>query len=165
MRPTMQNDKNKKTHGEDKIHRSNTKGKEAKKYKRKFLSFGGAGIRFKFARFSLMAIVVLSIINAGTSVIMFQKYVIFTGWGLFYFAYQLTFVLIALVFLMTLFHILKRGFGVVSRIERMLDQIANGEYSLRIYVRKKDLLSSLTKRINRILDLLENKKAEKKADL
>jgi HAMP domain-containing protein len=75
-----------------------------------------------------------------------------------YFSSQLNFGAILLIFLVTLTFVLHRGFGALSRIEDILDQVIKGNYSLRLKLRKGDTLIPLTDRINKLIDLLEKKK-------
>jgi len=48
--------------------------------------------------------------------------------------------------------------GPVYRLEKDLDKIAKGDFSLRIKLRKKDELSSIAAGINKVLDKIEGKK-------
>jgi len=75
-----------------------------------------------------------------------------------YFSSQLNFGAILLVFLVTLTFILHRGFGALARIEDILDQVIKGNHSLRLSLRKGDILIPLTDKINKLIDLLEKKK-------
>lgn len=71
------------------------------------------------------------------------------------------FVLILIVSIAFLFFtmlvLLHRTVGAISRTETILDRVVNGDYSLRISVRKKDTIHSFADKLNKILDLLEKK--------
>lgn len=42
-------------------------------------------------------------------------------------------------------------------MERTLEKVVGGDYSLRIKMRKRDALNSFAAKINKIIDLLEHK--------
>jgi len=48
--------------------------------------------------------------------------------------------------------------GPIYRLEKELDKISKGDFSLRIKFRKKDELASIAEGINKILDKIEGKK-------
>jgi len=48
--------------------------------------------------------------------------------------------------------------GPVYRLEKELDKIAKGDFSLRIKFRRKDELASVAAGINKVLDKIEGKK-------
>ena len=50
--------------------------------------------------------------------------------------------------------------GPVYRLEQDLKKIAEGDFSLRIKLRKKDEFASIAKAINKVLDKVEGKKGE-----
>lgn len=62
-----------------------------------------------------------------------------------------------LVLLVAMFIILHRSLGAIPRIEKILDKINSGDYSLRITVRKKDTIYSFVDKLNKTLELLEKK--------
>lgn len=70
---------------------------------------------------------------------------------------QLSFTAAILVLLATMFVLLHRSLGAIPRIEKILDRIIEGDYSLRLSVRKKDTIYSFVAKLNNILDLLEKK--------
>nr|MDA8100823.1 Txe/YoeB family addiction module toxin [Nitrospiraceae bacterium] len=47
------------------------------------------------------------------------------------------------------------GFGALSRMEDIMDQIIKGNYSLRVHLRKKDILRPFSQKLNKVLDILE----------
>ncbi len=48
--------------------------------------------------------------------------------------------------------------GPIYRLEKELDKISKGDFSLRIKFRKKDELASIAEGINKVLDKIEGKK-------
>ncbi len=50
--------------------------------------------------------------------------------------------------------IMHRSLEPIIQIEKVIDGVLEGKRSLRIKLRKKDLLHSLVKKLNRVLDLL-----------
>ncbi len=70
---------------------------------------------------------------------------------------QLSFTGAIIVLIGVLFVLLHRSLGALPRIEQALLKVIGGDYSLRISVRKQDAVSSLVEKLNKILDLLENK--------
>lgn len=64
---------------------------------------------------------------------------------------------IASIFLIALLVILHRSLEAIPRIKRTLDRVLAGERSLRITLRKKDILHSFAETLNKILDLVESK--------
>lgn len=78
-------------------------------------------------------------------------------WRIYLIILQLSFTGFALVFLTVMFVILHRILGPINRIEKILDGVANEDYSLRMTVRKKDIIHSLVNKLNKVLDLLEEK--------
>jgi hypothetical protein len=70
---------------------------------------------------------------------------------------QLSFSGAILILLITMLVLLHRSLGAIPRIEGILDRVNNGEYSLRVTVRKKDIIYSFVHKINKIIDLLDKK--------
>ena len=75
----------------------------------------------------------------------------------------LVFILIQLAanasLLVIIFNTLHKTIGAFPRIENNLDKVINGDYTIRIGVRKKDNehVASLVARINKVLEVLESK--------
>ena len=63
---------------------------------------------------------------------------------------------IAFLFL-AIFVMLYRSLGAIPRMEKILDRVIKGEYSLRITIRSKDAVQTLVDKMNTVLDLLESK--------
>ncbi len=65
------------------------------------------------------------------------------------------------VFLVLMLRSLSRSIGGIKRINGILNKFINGDYSLRISVRKKDYLRDITSTLNKLLAICEtNKKSE-----
>lgn len=75
----------------------------------------------------------------------------------------LAFILIQLAanasLLFIIFNTLHKTIGAFPRIENNLEKVINGDYSIRIGVRKKDNehVASLASKINKVLEVLESK--------
>jgi HAMP domain-containing protein len=69
----------------------------------------------------------------------------------------ISFTVFGLMFLTVMFVILHRILGPINRMEKILDGVANKDYSLRMTVRKRDIIYSLVNKVNKVLDLLEEK--------
>jgi len=115
-------------------------------------------VQFKFVRWVLFFVIVSFFINSYISIKMLATKPLVPNADMIYFSSQLNFGAILLIFLVTLTFVLHRGFGALSRIEDILDQVIKGNYSLRLKLRKGDTLIPLTDRINKLIDLLEKKK-------
>ncbi|MFA5272396.1 MAG: hypothetical protein WC412_08710 [Candidatus Omnitrophota bacterium] len=114
-------------------------------------------VQFKFVRWVLLFVIVSFFVNAYTSIKMLAVRPIAPNADMVYFSSQLNFGAILLIFLVTLTFVLHRGFGALSRIEDVLDQVIKGNHSLRLKLRKGDTLIPLTDRINKLIELLEKK--------
>lgn len=68
---------------------------------------------------------------------------------------SMCFVVIVTAFVIILVILLHRSLGPVVQIEHVLDEVIGGNRSLRIRLRKKDLLHSLERKLNKVLDSLE----------
>jgi hypothetical protein len=96
-------------------------------------------------------------INAYVSIGMLNRKDFYLTGDLAYMVFQLNFGAILLILLISMSYILHRGFGALSRLEQILDEIIKGKHSLRIKLRKGDVLIPLADKINKIIDLLEKK--------
>jgi methyl-accepting chemotaxis protein len=70
---------------------------------------------------------------------------------------QVCFAGVIFTFLTTIFMLVRYGLGPLGRIEKILDQVLNGDYTQRITLRKKDLLASFAAKLNKVIELLEQK--------
>lgn len=113
--------------------------------------------KLRFVHSVLAGIILIAFLNACFSVRLLEEEKFFPGWNTNAFMIQFAFVVIGLVFLVTLVYILHYGFGATIRMERILEEVAKGNYSLRINLRKKDIMKPLAEKMNRVLDLLEKK--------
>jgi methyl-accepting chemotaxis protein len=56
-----------------------------------------------------------------------------------------------------IFVMLRRSLGAIPRMEKILDRVIKGEYSLRVTIRSKDAVHTFVDKLNTVLDLLESK--------
>jgi hypothetical protein len=70
---------------------------------------------------------------------------------------QLSFTAVIFAFLIGMFLLLHRTLGALPRMEDILDRVIKGEYSLRINLRKDDIMKSFVEKLNQVLMLLEKK--------
>jgi len=82
-------------------------------------------------------------------------------WRISFFVLQLCFIGIIFVFLTTMFLLLHRSLGPIPRLETILDKIINGDYALRLSIRKNDISHSFVDKINKVIALLEEKSKTK----
>ncbi len=126
------------------------------KERRKFFGVGKIS-RYKFVNFILVFVLMLAFMNAFASMELLEEGKIIFKSSIRYYVFQFILVAIGLVGITTLGYILHYGFGAIARIETILDNVAAGKYSLRIHLRKNDIMQPLAEKINKILDLLERK--------
>ncbi len=70
---------------------------------------------------------------------------------------QIGFGVVVLISLAAIFLLAYRTIGPLPRMANILDKVLEGDYSKRIHLRDKDVLSGFVDKINAIIDLLENK--------
>jgi hypothetical protein len=116
---------------------------------------------FSFIRVVLLLVVAAFFVNAYLSVRMLEHTNSLVKGSFSYLVWQLNFGTIIVVLLITLTFILHRGFGALARINAILDQIIKGDYSQRIYLRKKDFLQPFIAKVNKLLDILEKSSPKK----
>lgn len=114
-------------------------------------------IQFKFIRIVLIIVIISFFINAYVSIQTLGWKDLNVGGDVAYMIFQLNFGAILLILLIIMAFILHRGFGALSRMEDILEEVIKGKHSLRIKLRKRDVLIPLVDKINKILDLLEKK--------
>lgn len=114
-------------------------------------------IQFKFIRVILIMVIVSFFVNAYVSIRTLGWRDIDISGDIAYMVFQLNFGAILLILLITMAFILHKGFGALSRMEEILEDVIKGNHSLRIRLRKGDILIPLADKINRILELLEKK--------
>ena len=122
----------------------------------------GVPARFKFIRIVLFLIVLFFVVNVYLSMHMMQKgpnqsvveaipFIIF----------QLNYGGIILIFIISIVWILHHGFGALSRMENILEQIMHGNYTFRMHLRKRDVMRPFADKLNKVLDLLEECKKQR----
>jgi hypothetical protein len=70
---------------------------------------------------------------------------------------QVCFAGVIFTFVLSIFWLVQRGLGPLTRIEQVLDKVIAGDYKVRLGVREKDLLYTFINKVNRVLELLEKK--------
>jgi hypothetical protein len=70
---------------------------------------------------------------------------------------QLCFAGVIFTFVLSIFWLVQRGLGPLTRIEQVLDKVLEGDYKVRLGVREKDLLYSFIIKVNKVIDLLDKK--------
>ncbi len=78
-----------------------------------------------------------------------------TGWQLNFIIAQISIIIAVLILLFSLIFMLHRSIGPLPRLEQTLERVVQGEYSLRVSVRKGDYTHSLVNKINQLLEILE----------
>jgi len=116
-------------------------------------------IKFNFLRIILLIIILGFVLTFYLSIELLNK-----NDSLYAYYYSLviqsTFTAIVIILLITIVFFLHRTIGPLDRIENELEKVINGNYYVRITVRKKDVLYSLIEKINKVLEIL-SKKANK----
>jgi len=74
---------------------------------------------------------------------------------------QLCFIGIIFIYLTTVFLLLHRTLSPIPRLEAILDKVINEDYTLRLSIRKKDIIHSFIDKINKVIALLEEKSKSK----
>ena len=104
----------------------------------------------------LLAIVLLSAyIYAFSSIELLEEGGVGFRNGIAYYVFQFILVSVSLILITALGYILHHGFGAIARMEKMLEDVGSGNYSLRMYLRKGDFLRSLAEKLNKIIKLLD----------
>ncbi|MFA5361651.1 MAG: hypothetical protein WC335_00160 [Candidatus Omnitrophota bacterium] len=71
---------------------------------------------------------------------------------------QLSFTSVVFTFLIGMFLLLHRTLGALPRMEETVDKIIKGDYSLRITLRKEDIMHSFVDKLNKVFELLQKSK-------
>ncbi len=119
--------------------------------------FGKRQFNFPFLTVSLISVTIMTLIFSFSLVDMAREMPFSLIWQANLFMMQLSLIGIILTFLITIFILLHRGLGVMHRMEEILEKIIDGDYSLRLSLRKKDIMQSFANKLNKVLDLLEAK--------
>jgi signal transduction histidine kinase len=115
----------------------------------------GKIVRYRIFNFILALIILAAFINVFSSIELMEKgNEVFKNKAL-YLIFQVILVVIGLGLIAVPGYLLHYGFGPISRMEKILEDVAFGNYSRRMSLREKDIMRPLAKKINRILDLLE----------
>jgi signal transduction histidine kinase len=71
---------------------------------------------------------------------------------------QLSFTAVVFAFLIGMFLLLHRTLGALPRMEEILDKVIKGDHSLRINIRKEDIMRSFVDKLNKVVELLQKSK-------
>lgn len=117
-------------------------------------------IRFiKFSLFYMTVLLVFKLFSSWSTVAELKEcFAVSSPLRSGYIISQSSFTAAIIILMAVLFVLLHRLLGPLPRIEKALLKVIGGDYSVRIYVRRKDAISSLTEKLNKVLDLLEEKK-------
>ena len=123
----------------------------------------GVPARFKLIRFLLLLVVISFFLNIFISLQIFrnQEDYVLTNMAP-YIIFQVNYAAIILVFVVSLVWILHYGFGALSRMENILEQVVNGDHTFRMHLRKRDIMRPFAEKMNRVLDLLEEANKNKR---
>ncbi len=121
------------------------------------LSFG-----LRFLDISLMTIGILELIAVGAMFIVLYRINqggdnMYSMWVEEVVIFFLSFEAIAAILLINIVVVLDRTLAPLSRIEKILSEVLAGNSSLRLQVRKKDLLGPLVDKINQLIERIESK--------
>lgn len=79
------------------------------------------------------------------------------GWRLGFIILEVGFMGFIFSILISMFLVLHRILGPLPRIESALEEVIKGNYSVRVTIRKRDMIHGLVDKINQIIALLEKK--------
>ena len=121
------------------------------------LSFG-----LRFLDISLMTIGILELIAVGVMFIVLYRINqggdnMYSMWVEEVVIFFLSFEAIAAILLINIVVVLDRTLAPLSRIEKILSEVLAGNSSLRLQVRKRDLLGPLVDKINQLIERIESK--------
>ena len=71
---------------------------------------------------------------------------------------QLSFTTVIFAFLIGMFLLLHRTLGALPRMEEILDKVIKGDSSLRINIRKEDIMRSFVDKLTKVFELLQKSK-------
>ena len=115
----------------------------------------GVPARFRFIRIILFLMIVSFVIHGYLSFRLFEWDILMRKASITYVSYQLNYVALMTVLLITLVWMLHYGFGALSRMENILEQIIQGNYAFRMHLRQRDIMRPFAEKLNKILDQLE----------
>ncbi|MEW6075183.1 MAG: hypothetical protein AB1530_02645 [Candidatus Omnitrophota bacterium] len=124
---------------------------------KKRMPFGGSKFSFPFLSVYLVSAAIMEffVLYAIWRLITETQYSL--NWHIALIVLLLNFLGFLLSSFFTVFFLLHRGLGALGRIEADLDKVARGQRSIRLTLRRGDIIQSLVSRINAILDILEKK--------
>lgn len=114
-------------------------------------------LMLKFLNFALVTTVALSLISFFALVKTLTAAEHSLMWRINLVLLQLCFTGGISAFLFTVFFLVQRALGPLSRIEAILDKVIQGDFKQRVSVREKDMLFSLITKVNQIIGLLDSK--------
>jgi len=116
-------------------------------------------VRFRFIRIILCLMVIFFLLNVYISILILRKGPSLPVNELMpFFVFQLNYGGIVLIFIISIVWVLHYGFGALSRMENILEQIISGDYTFRMHLRKHDIMRPFAEKLNKVLDLLEEAK-------
>ena len=131
------------------------------KKKKLRLNIGAAG-RFNFVKAILIFMMLSFLLNCYISYLLFSDSFSLTIADIVpYTAFQLNYAALTMILIITIVWILHYGFGALARMEKILDNIASGDYSQRLRLRQRDLMRPFAEKINKVFDQLEECKGKK----
>ena len=110
--------------------------------------------KYRLINFLLGLLLLAAYIYAFSSIELLEEGKVSFRNGIAYYVFQFILVSISLILITTLGYVLRYGFGAIARMERILEDVAAGNYSLRMSLRKRDILRPLARKLNKVLDLL-----------
>jgi methyl-accepting chemotaxis protein len=134
---------------------------EAKMQERRIGKFWKIKYTLWFLNVFLVCITLLTIISFYTLGRLVTEQQHSFQWRVSFFVLQLCFIGIIFIFLTTMFLLLHRSLGPLPRLERILDKIIQGDYTLRLSIRKRDIIHSFIDKVNSVIALLEEKSKSK----
>ena len=133
------------------------------KAKKRFFWRTAFAIQFIRAIFLYVLLLVFVNFYATWSIIRELEYTLHysSAWKTNFILSQICFLGVAIILFMSLTLILHRSLGPIPRVERVMDEIIKGNYSLRVSIRQKDFLQSFINKLNKIISLLESESRPK----
>ena len=109
--------------------------------------------RFKFIQVVLLLMTLSFLVHGYLSLRLFE--ISASRHDAAYLIFQLNYIGIMAILIITLVWILHYGFGALSRMENILEQIIRGDYTFRMHLRTRDIMRPFAEKLNKILDQLE----------
>ena len=129
--------------------------------RRKSRILGKIKFALRFFYISLIYVLLLIIINfyATWSIIKELESALqySSGWKVNFIISQLSLIGVVVILFITMMIIIHRSLGPMPRMEKILEKVIQGDYTQRIFIRKKDFIRSFADKLNKVLELLEKK--------